>query len=139
MRYFKKERPRTPIYLPNGSQVKFETNDGITGYYESDDPNLINHFLTLIREKRGGIAEITAAEFQEGKKKADSTPSKPSWREEFGGGFMPDTLEVQPPVTQPTTTAPAAVVKPLDTPGPDPVAQAPKKPARPPNVGKRPS
>jgi hypothetical protein len=143
MRYFRKEIPRTPIYLPNGDKLVFESLDGVFGYHKTDRPDEIQALETLIAQHRGGVYPITQEEYDRdfGKKKQGSTPSVPAsqWREEWGGGFAQDTQSprISTPVA-PAAAVPApanpAPVPPAPTPEPPP---APKRTVRPPNVGRR--
>lgn len=134
--FFKKEIPKTPIYLPNGSKIQFEPRDTAIGFFKTDQDATIAALEKLQAEHRGGVFKITEAEYEAGKKKAGSTALKPAWREEIGQGSAQDTMlkrHAPPP-------APAAV-KPLtaDSVGTDQTIEKPKRPpVKPPMVGKRP-
>lgn len=144
-RFFKRELPKTPIYLPNGDKLVFETDDGVVGYFKTDQDDVANYLFKLQAEHRGGIFQIEADEYERawGKKKAALTPSKASsqWREELGGGTAPDTM-LQRRVPPDASGAAAAAAKPI-APTPPPPASSeeeiptPKRPMRPPNVGRR--
>lgn len=137
-RFFKKEVPKTPVLMPNGDRILFESYDNVWGYYKTDKDTEINALVQLEREHKGGVFAITQDQYDDGiKKKGDLTQSRPNWREEIGSGIMQDTLAprqapaaaaaaVSPPIAPPPTTA--ALPAPPET---------QKKAARPPTVGKR--
>ena len=85
--YFRKSVPRTPVYLASGTPVTFETVDNVNGFRGFENPKVIEELRRAIRAERGGLTEITAAEYEEQfvKKKASAKPISPSWREEFRG------------------------------------------------------
>src|SRR5688572_7192374 len=93
MRFFKKQGPRTSILLPNGDKITFDTVDGITGFYKTDDAGQIATFEKCIKEHRGGLEETDEATFNEFvKKKENSKPYAPSFeREAISAGTMSDT------------------------------------------------
>ncbi len=131
MRYFKKELPKTPIFLPNGDKIEFAAApNSLWGYYSTDREDYITHLVTLEQQGRGGVFAISQEEFDRDKKKEGLTLSGKPWREELGGTVAMDTLlPRQSPVAvkSPEVKAPAPA---------EPEAE--KKVARPPNVGKRP-
>ncbi len=139
MKYFRKEFPKTKIFLPNGSMIQFEPRDANVGYYQTDKPIEIAALEKLEREHRGGVFSIPEGEHQEAKKKAGLSQSKPAWREEIGQGVAQDTmLKRHVPPAEPGAAAAAAVVKPPVPTAPTTAAAASKPPVKPPNVGRRP-
>lgn len=119
--------------MPNGDVLKFESIDGVTGYYSTERPEYLSGFQKMIDEHRGGVSEITEAEFSQfSKKKMTSVPSAPRWREEISGGPLHDTVMSRQVV---------AAVEPPKAPAGPAVAVDTGKPAAPPSkprVGKRP-
>lgn len=86
-RYFKKLVPSTPIWLSNGTPLRFETVDGNVGYYTTDDFYMLSELDACLRGNRGGVSEISASDYEEFlKKKEVSGASRrplPKSREEF--------------------------------------------------------
>ena len=67
-RYFKKYDPRQKLLLSTGAWFSFPL-DGEYGAISTQDSFLVQEFESAIRNQRGGIAEITEAEYQDLKKK----------------------------------------------------------------------
>ncbi len=131
--YFKKEFPKTPIFLADGTKLQFEPRESIVGFYKTDSDATITALQKLQAEHRGGVFKIDAAEYEEGKKKAASNQSKLSWREEIGAGSAQDTMLKRAP--QKPASAPAA---PKPATAPAPAAEKVVRPAvKPPLAGKR--
>lgn len=65
MPYFKKEIPETPVYLPVGKAITFEAIDRDYGYLATNDGYVIDQLQKLISSRRGGVSEITQAEYEE--------------------------------------------------------------------------
>lgn len=76
-RFYSKRSPETALLLSNGAWLKFEKVDKDWGVLVTDNPKLIAEFEKATREDRGGITEITSAEYQELKKKQSLPPPKP--------------------------------------------------------------
>lgn len=138
MRCFSKEVPKTPIWLPDGTALKFDSLDGQTGYHATDNPQQIEWLKKLEAEHRGGVREITPQvyEVQYLKKKPGSLSFNFNSlkREEISPGTAPDTVAT-PTRVPPLVADLAATEQVVDTP-------APKAPARTavqrgPRVGKR--
>lgn len=74
IRYFRKELPQTPLYLPTGAPVKFdEVSDGY-GYYATSNGYEIAQLLKIASEHRGGVEVISGDQYQEYLKKKSETP-----------------------------------------------------------------
>ncbi len=129
MQCYKKAGPRTAILLPNGDAVKFDTVDGLTGYYATDDASRIAVFDRCIAEGRGGLTAIDQAEFETFSKKKQQSPPyvERLERESITASTIPDTARFTPRVVpEPTAVA-------VDTGRP---AEEPKQ-VKKPRVGKR--
>jgi hypothetical protein len=137
MTFWKKEVPKTPIYLPDGSHIQFEPRDGRIGFYQTENQAEIDALTKLEKEHRGGVFSVTETEYQGDKKKLMSMPSNPGWRQEIGGGIAQDTMLKRHNPGEPGAAAAAAAV-PKPTPPPAPTTAAAKPPVKPPNVGRRP-
>lgn len=90
VRFFKKLSPDTPVVISDRQRILFTSIDnGLTGYFATDSPELAAEFERCMREQRSGVSEISAEEFHrdyvEPKKKGIENPSKPIWREEITG------------------------------------------------------
>lgn len=92
VKYYKKLTPRNPvIFQPGHITIKFESFDGLIGYYATDSQMIQDYFLRMMREQRYGITEISAEEYQRDflEKKTSLNPSSPSrWREEMSGSSV---------------------------------------------------
>ena len=90
-RYYKQDKPDTPLYLSNGQHLVFPTTDGITGYLATNDNFLVGEINTAINKCMGGVAVCTKDEYKEYLKKKSSgrTPQK-KWREEIKAGYAMD-------------------------------------------------
>lgn len=141
--FFKKEVPKTPIYMPNGDALQFEPRNERVGFYQTANESEVKALKKLEADHRGGVTSITQAEFDSGKKKAGLSPSNPGWREEIGKGVAQDTMQKRAPGESPQAGAVAAV-KPAPLPPSPPATAAAVKdsvtlpPVKPPNVGRRP-
>lgn len=104
--------PRAGYGSPGGKPIKFDTLNFAKGYLATDDPEIIRELSALATAKKGGIEEITAAQYEANyvKKKPSSGPPPRQWREELAPGMnAPDTLtpptitkvSVSPPPPQP--------------------------------------
>lgn len=131
MRYFRKEVPKTPIWLPNGNSLKFDTIDGHMGFFQTDDTATVDALKRLEAEHRGGVFEVSPqtydAEFV--KKKPGSTPFdfNSVQRETVASAPTGDTM-------QPRSPAAAVPVEVSPVPAPAP---APSEPAKGPRIGRR--
>lgn len=99
IRYFRKTKPLTPIFTSKGGKIKFETMDFVTGYFKTDDENLIKEIDAAIDGKRGGVTGIDKktfeAEFVEKKRSYEienKGPLRPPNREEITADSPMDTL-----------------------------------------------
>lgn len=72
MRFFKKIDARQQILLSNGQWFSF-VPAGDFGLFSTEDPGLIAQFQIAIASQRGGLSEITEAEYQDLKKKPKLT------------------------------------------------------------------
>lgn len=73
-RYFKKELPGTPLYLPIGKPIQFDGVDYDYGFYATNNGYEIAELLKCIQRKSGGVSEITEAEYNEWLKKKQAMP-----------------------------------------------------------------
>jgi hypothetical protein len=81
IRYFRKELPRSPLYLPNGARIEFDPISDGYGYYHTSHGYEIAELLKAISSGRGGVSEISKAEWDEYLKKKGETPqSQPLWQ-----------------------------------------------------------
>lgn len=88
VRYFRKLTPNTKVLLPDNSYLKFDTVDGLVGFFATDAENLHKHFEECMKRQQYCISEISQKEFMEeyvAKKKTVPT-LKPTWREEVSKG-----------------------------------------------------
>jgi len=73
-RYFRKELPETPLYLPTGAPIRFdEVSDGY-GYYATSNGYEAAQLIKCASEHRGGVEEITEQQYSEYLKKKSETP-----------------------------------------------------------------
>jgi len=93
IKYFKKLVPNTPVRLKDGSSVKFSTLDTLVGYFATDNLMAQESFAESMARNRDAITEISETEFHEDyvKKKPNSKPLAPQWREEIGAGAIRNT------------------------------------------------
>lgn len=73
-RYYRKEIPTQPLYLPTGSKISFDAISDGYGYYATANGYEIAQLMICIREKKGGVVEISEAEYQDYLKKKSETP-----------------------------------------------------------------
>lgn len=134
MRYFKKAVPKTPLWLSNGEPMAFPTVNGVHGFLKTEDENLLKEFDLAIKNQRGGVQEITQAEYEDFEKKSASLSGSPQqpWREELSGTVQ-DTVtpSVNPAEAKADAMAPAPATEPEQ-----PVAPKPGKASKP-AVGSR--
>jgi hypothetical protein len=81
--YFKKYDPRIQLRTGAGSTVPFEDLGGQWGTLATNDNYVISELRKCQREARGGVMEVTEAEYLELKKKENQT-FFPIWRETVG-------------------------------------------------------
>lgn len=74
-RYFQKELPTRPLYLPIGRPLEFEHIDDDYGYLKTDDGYIIQELLNCIARGAGGVSEVTEAVYLEWLKKKSKGPS----------------------------------------------------------------
>jgi hypothetical protein len=67
MRFFKKFEPRQQLLLSSGQWFSFQPA-GDHGIVATDDAELVRQFQIAMQAQRGGISEITEAEYQDLKK-----------------------------------------------------------------------
>ena len=105
--FIKKIYPKSKCYLSDGSYLTVEEVDRVTGVAAISDPRIIGEIRLAIQQQRGGITEISEAEFnalRESKKNA--TPSPRPWREEWKKGTtMSDTKSKPQPSAPPAQKA----------------------------------
>ena len=145
--------------------VAFATNDGMVGYYATDNAGLCAEFEKHMRANRFGISEIPQAEYEaEFVQKKTGEMLRPLAREEFSGSrnlarlmasgselekqsaavaVAKDTIQRKPgdvtapsPVPHPSP-APVPEMSAMAAATPKDTAPAPEKPDFQPNVGKR--
>ena len=125
MRYFFKSIISNPISVPpSGSVIPFMHIGGDDGIVATDNAAFIDALAERIRERRGGVAEISKERYDElVKKKTDSPYLKSRQRQEVS------LAAVQPsePVLPLRRSAEAAATTPVDTapetPEPPPVSK----------------
>lgn len=92
-RYFKKLNPNVKVQISSGHLIEFSTVNHLVGYFGTDNEGLQKEFEKCMSSNRGGITEITEAEYMndyvEAKKK--SPILRPLSREEFGAGHKYET------------------------------------------------
>lgn len=92
--YFQKTDPEQKILLSSGKMFSFlPRKDSIAEVLRGPNPSIglvvtENEWLQgelrkCVQRNVGGIIELTAAEFEEAKKKLNAPPSKNNWREEL--------------------------------------------------------
>lgn len=101
IRYFKKVSPMEKLWMSNGHHLKFR-DLGKFAYLKSDDPEINEDPKTLaeidagMKNKVGGVSEISATQYDDEFVKKNSTTqsgeSNRRWREEFGQAVPMDTL-----------------------------------------------
>lgn len=136
MAYFKKiTNPDQKLFISTGQAFQFERIDVSTGIYPHDgqgiSPGLAEEIRILIREQRGGIEEITAAEYRALVQKKKSGSSKPFWREELSKEMFLRSAKLKPPeavaLAATDDDSPPAPV-PREALGPDRPSASPRKP-----------
>jgi hypothetical protein len=88
-KYFKKHFPQNDVILSNGARVKFSTNNGLVGYFATDNAFLQEEFVKCMAEQRYGISEIEEKEYKAEYLEKKTPPAEAqggSWREEWGKG-----------------------------------------------------
>lgn len=80
MKFFSKYDLRNKIYTGAGWPVPFKDVGGMIGLLATNDNYIISELQKVIDEHRGGVQEVTAAEFEALKKKENQKPY-PTWRE----------------------------------------------------------
>jgi hypothetical protein len=162
IRYFKKLAPGTPVVVNGNIPIKFDTLDGLTGYYATQEEGISEQFVSYMRQQRYGMTEISEQEFQENyvqkkmKSPAGTAPQK--WREEMSGssvlpkGYDPvsalpsevvkhavavegNDIRREPPIRMDDRPATFSPAKPLD--GTMPAGSEPAKAEFKPTIGKR--
>lgn len=81
--YFKSNNPSVPFYLSNGGKVQFDDVVGGEAILAVHNPDIVKEFAEAIANQRGGISEITSAQYQDLKKKQGEIKSQQSLREEI--------------------------------------------------------
>ncbi len=130
-KFYLKEILSTKFWLPNGKLPPWEAIGGDTGILQTNAPNLIFHLDNAASRHKGGIVNITQAQYEEAKKNSTG-PELPRSSERQGVGgpgitAMPASLFPQPKQTPaPSPTPVAAPVVPAATAEP-PLATPPQK------------
>jgi hypothetical protein len=75
MRYFFKSIISNPIHLPNGKAIQFIHIGADEGIIETEDTATTEALTERIRERRGGVAELTKERYDELLKKKSALPS----------------------------------------------------------------
>lgn len=57
VRFFKKEIPHSPLYLPNGRRAPFKTSNGV-GILATNDDHLLAELDKVLKRRVGGVIEI---------------------------------------------------------------------------------
>jgi len=86
-KFFKKEIPSRPLYLPIGKPLTFEHYDDNYGYLKTDDGYIVDQLMQCIASSQGGVSEVTEAEYLDWlKKKNNQTLPQLRQRESIGPG-----------------------------------------------------
>jgi hypothetical protein len=81
IKYYKCLYPRQKRYLTDGSFIQFDDVGNNTGIFATDNEAAQREILLMQKSNRGGITDITEAEFFELKK--NPAPQVTPWREEW--------------------------------------------------------
>jgi len=103
-RYFKKSNPDVPIYGANGGRIQFEKVSPTEGIIGLNNPAGQQELINCINQQRGGVTEITEAEFEELKKNSNPGSLRP-WREEISNM---DLQRVKPIIKAPSLSVAVA-------------------------------
>lgn len=87
-KFFKKEIPTRPLYLPIGRPLQFEHYDDDYGYLKTEDGYIVDQLMQCIANGSGGVSEVTEAEYLDWLKKNSNGTSRlqPRQRESIGPG-----------------------------------------------------
>ena len=80
--YFAKDVPQTPVHIRSGIGIKFQTVDGITGYYRTADIRLASHLDSCIANHICGVRRISKEEYDAFEESKKNSPPRPLWRRE---------------------------------------------------------
>jgi hypothetical protein len=86
VKFYSKLTPKTALYVFDGRMsVKFDTIDGLIGFFATDDEKLQAEFALAMRQNRGGVSEIDEATFhaQFVEPKKNGLTAVEPWREEL--------------------------------------------------------
>lgn len=88
-KFYRKLSPDTKPVLGNGATVRFSTNDGVIGFFSTDNEYIQAEFARFASEQRYGITEVDRATYEAEyvQKKTDFLPSSLHLREEIGAGM----------------------------------------------------
>lgn len=64
LRFYKKEIPSNPLYLPNGKRVPFRTTHSNVGIFATDKEGIIAELDRMSQKRVGGVIQIDQTEFQ---------------------------------------------------------------------------
>lgn len=151
--FFKKFTPDTMVVLADNTGVTFKTNDGLIGYFHTENDGLAQQLKGMIEQQRYGMSEISEEEFHRDyvdvKKNGKAIPQQKLWqRESLGSGgyergthpaaaLKPEDLQARVAVagvngatledTAPEGSPVAAVAKPADPKEPPPIVLGKRK------------
>lgn len=142
-RCFKKLAPSNAVRLPGGTAIKFQTTDGVEGFYATQDPRIQGVLADYVRQGEYGLSEISEADFHVFLEKK-SNGLNPPGREEFSPTSLSKSIHLSnqlqagseaAAVSGPVAPPPVAAV--ITTPPPATPVQAPTNPEVKLNVGRR--
>lgn len=132
--YFKSGTPEVQVYASGGELVKWETVDGVLGYFMTLREATAKCLRKLIEDKRGGlISEITKEEYEDWLGKSRGAPRWARDREYLAQGRLhPQRVPLSDlAAVAADEPAPAPVTRPAPTPSPAPSNNEPSVPAEP--------
>lgn len=127
MRYFGKALVSNTISVIDGRRIPFVEIGGGNGVIATDDAVFLSALETRIREKRGGVWEMSESDYSEAlkKKTAQTSPQESQLR----SGISPQELsKLSPRQSDPAAEAPAASERPAVA--QQPAAQPAQQPAQ---------
>lgn len=95
-KHYKKELPRTPFHFSVGRAVPFDSIDDNYGYFATGNGWEISELDAAVAGRRGGVSEISEAEYQEylEKKSVAPPPSKRQRQRQAIGSKPPPSVQV---------------------------------------------
>ncbi len=99
-KFYKKFTPSLGVNIGGSSVIKFNTLDGIIGYFATAEESIQNAFKAHIEAGRFGMSEIAWPEFNDEyvKKKAVAPPLRKPWRDELSNQTVRHGSTISPEV-----------------------------------------